>query len=191
MGNIPSRSPYPSQFITLLRSIMAVSGLIQDKPVKKHKLSSTFCSFTPCFPLLSFVLSNEATIDQSLSFLQRHPSSPWSDPHRLARSGLLRPDSRLWDCPRHSDVGLISRMAALSPCSGSRHLAVSPLPLLLGRLLALQSVSSPYSQYRHFAVSLLALLLVPLNSASQPSNQPHRLVVDLVTLLLAPSPCSC
>ena len=57
---------------TLLRSIMAVLDLIQDKPVK-----NTSCHLLlfihPCSPLLSFVLSNEATVDQSLSFLPRHP----------------------------------------------------------------------------------------------------------------------
>ena len=171
--------------------------------MKKHKLSSTFCSFTPCSPLLSFVLSNKATVDQSLCFLQRHPRH--LGVILIALLTLVYcAQTHGFDCPRHCDVGLISGIAALSPCSGSRHLAVSittlqsvsppccqPHRLAAHCLTALQSVPTPYSQYRHLAVSLLALMLVTLKSVSQPCNQSHRLAVDFVTLLLAPSPCSC
>ena len=177
MGNIPSRSPYQGQFITLCSNqSWPVSGLIQYKPVKKHKLSSTFCSFTPCFLLLSFVLSNEATVHQSLSFLQRHS----------CRLGvILIALLTLVYCARtHGfETVLVTLMSVSSAGWQLYHLAASlvtlqsvsspscqPSCLAAGCLTALQSVSSPYSQYRHLAVSLLPLLLVALKLASQPCS---------------------
>ena len=176
---------------------MAVSGLIQDKPMKKHKLSSTFCSFTPCSPLLSFLLSNEATVDQSLSFLQRHSRRLRVILIALLTLVLLHSYSRLWDCPRHCDVGLISGIAALSLCSRSRHLAVSivtllsaPLPcfplshsLAVG-LIALQSVSSPRCQPPRLAVGRLEICLTALQSAPLPCSRPRHLAVGPITLQL-------
>ena len=55
--------------------------------------------------------------------------------------------------------------------------------------IALQSVSSPCSQYDHLAVSLLALLLAALKSVSQPCSR--HLTVSIVTLQSVSSPCSC
>ena len=65
-----------------------------------------------------------------LVFFTNAPSSPWSHPHHLAHSGLLDPDSWLWDCPRHSDFDIVSTIAAPSPCSQSCHLTVSIVTLL-------------------------------------------------------------
>ena len=168
---------------------MAVSGPIQEKPAKKHKLlSSTFCSFTPCSPLLSFVLSNEATVDQSLSFLQRHP-------RRLGV--ILVALLTLVYCARTHGfetvlVTLMSVMAALSPCSRSRHLAVSIVTLLsapspccrlshslAAGLVALQSVSSPCCQPPHLAVGRLEICLTTLQSVSSPNDQYHHLAVSI------------
>ena len=150
---------------------MAVSGLIQDKPVKKHKLSSTFCSFTPCSPLLSFVLSNEATIDQSLSFLQRHPRRLGVILITLLALVYCARTHGFWDCPRHSDVGLISGMAALLPCSGSRHLTI-------------KSVSSPCCQPPRLAVGPLEICLTALQSAPSPCGRSRHLAVGPITLPL-------
>ena len=144
--------------------------------MKKHKLSSTFCSFTPCSPLLSFVLQNEATIDQSLSFLQRHPRRLrviliallalvyCARTHGLETVlvTLMWVSSAQWQLYRLA-AGLVTLQSVSSPCC-------QPPRLAARCLTALQSVWSPYSQYRHLAVSLLALLLVALKSASQPCN---------------------
>ena len=143
---------------------MAVSGLIQDKPVKKHKLSSTFCSFTPCSPLLSFVLSNEATVDQRLSFLERH--------HRRFGVILIALLTLVYCARTHGfETALVTLMSAHQRDDSS---------------IALQPVSSPCSQYRrHLAVSPLALL----PAVSQPCSRSRRLTVSIVTLLSASSPC--
>ena len=177
---------------------MAVSGLIQDKPAKKHKLSSTFCSFTtPCSPLLSFVLSNEATVDQSLSFLQRHPRRlgvilialltlaycARTHGFETVLFTLMYVSSARWQLYRLA-AGLVTLQSVSSPCC-------QPPRLAAGCLTALQSVSSPYSQYRHLAVSLLALLLVALKSASQPCSQSRHLTISIITLQSVSSPCSC
>ena len=151
MGNIPSRSPYPGQFITLCFD--------QSWPFRAWSRTSQWKN-TSCHPLFvhsppfSFVVVRTLKRGyrrSKLVFFTKAPSSPWSHPHRLAHSGLLRPDSRLWDCPRHSDEGLISGMAALSPYSQYRHLTVSPFALL-------PAVSQPCSQSRRLAVSPFALL---------------------------------
>ena len=161
--------------------------------MKKHKLSSTFCSFTPCSPLLPFVLSKRLPSIKACTLVTLESSSspcsllfiaPGLTALRLSSSG--NPDvvsSVEWQLYRLA-AGLVTLQSVSSPCC-------QPPRLAARCLTALQSVSSPYSQYRHLAVSLLALLLVALKSASQPCNQPHRLAVDLVTLLLTPSPCSC
>ena len=95
-------------------------------------------------------------------------------------------------------------MAALSPYSQYRHLAVSPLALL-------PAVSQPCSRSRRLTVSIVTLLsarspccqlshslavgLVALQSVSSPCCQPPRLAVSrleifLIALQTAPSPCS-
>ena len=171
---------------------MAVSGpLIQDKPVKKHKLSSTFCSFTPSSPLLSLVLSNEATVDQSLSFLQRHPRG---------LGVILIALLTLVYCARTHCFGIV--LVTLMWVSSAQW----QLYRLAAGLVTLQSVSSPCSQYRHLAVSIVTLLsapspccwlshslavgLVALQSVSSPCCQPPRLEICLTALQSAPSPCS-
>ena len=166
MSNIPSRSPYPGQFITLCFD-----------QLRPHKLSSTFCSFTPCSPLLSFVLSNEATVDQSLSFLQRHR-------RRLGviLIALLTP---VYCARTHGFGTYCPRPVTLMSVSS----AGWQLHRLAARLVTLHSVSSPCSQYRHFAVSLLALLLAALKSVSRPCSRSRRLAVSLLALLSASSPC--
>ena len=165
--------------------------------MKKHKLSSTFCSFTPCSPLLPFVLLNEATVDQSLSFLQRHPRRlgvilialltlvycARTHGFETVLVTLMEVSSVEWQLYRLA-AGLVTLQSVSSPCCQPPRLAASPLALL-------PAVSQPCSRSRRLTVSLFDLLLVALKSASQPCNQPHRLAVDLVTLLLAPSPCSC
>ena len=169
---------------------MAASGLIQDKPMKKHKLSSTFCSFSPCSPLLSFVLSKEATVDQSLSFLQRHPCRLGvilialltlvycvrTHGFETVLVTLRSVSSPGWQLYRLA-AGLVTLQSVSSPCC-------QPPRLAAGCLTALQSVSSPYSQYRHLAVSLLASLLVALKSASQPCSQSRHLTISIITLQL-------
>ena len=157
-------------------------------------MSSTFCSFTPCSPLLSFVLSDEATVDQSLSFSQRHPRRLGDiliallTPVYCARTHgfetvlvtLMSVSSAGWQLHRLS-AGLITLQSVSSPCCQPPLLAAGCLEICL---TALQSVLSPYSQYRHLAVSLLALLLATLKSASQPCSQSRHFTISIITLQL-------
>ena len=178
--------------------------------MKKHKLSSTFCSFTPVLlccrsysqtrlPSIKACLFYKGTLvalESSSSPCSLWFIAPGLTALRLSlvtlmyhqRNGssiaLQSVSSPYCQPPRLAASCLTALQSVSSPYSQPARLAASCLT-------ALQSVSSPYSQYRHLAVSLLALLLVALKSASQPCNQPRRLAVDLVTLLLAPSPCSC
>ena len=148
---------------------MAVSGLIQDKPVKKHKLSSTFCSFTPCSPLLSFVLSNEATVDQSLSFLQRHP--------RRLGVILIALLALVYCAQTHGfETVLVTLMWVSS--------AEWQLYCLAAGLVTLQSVSSPCCQPPRLAVGLLEICLTALQSASSPCGRSRHLAVGAITLQL-------
>ena len=159
MGNISSRSPYPGQFITLC--------FYQSWPFRarsktsQRKTQAVDIHFLFIHPLFSFVVVRTLKRGyrrSKLVFFTKAPSSPWSHPHRLAHSGLCL-DSRLETLL----VTLMSVMAALSPCSRSRHLAVSD---------------------RHLAVSPLALL----PAVSQPCSRSRRLKVSIVTLLSASSP---
>ena len=88
-------------------------------------------------------------------------------------------------------------MAALSPCSGSHHLAVSIVTLLSAPspccglshslavgLVALQSVSSPCCQPPGLAVGHLEICLTALQSAPSPCSRPRHLAVGPITLQL-------
>ena len=161
MGNIPSRSPYTGQFITLYFDQSWPFG--PDPGQASEKTQAVVIHFLFIHPLFSYAVVRTLKRGyrrSKLVFFTEASSSPWSHPHRLAHSGLLRPDSRLRDCPRHSDVG---------------H----------GSSVALQPVSSPCSQYRHVAVSPLALL----PAVSQPCSRSRRLTVSIITLLSASSTC--
>ena len=88
-------------------------------------------------------------------------------------------------------------MAALSPCSRSRHLAVSIVTLLSAPspcfllshslavgLVALQSVSSPCCQPPRLAVGRLEICLTALQSAPSPCSRPRHCAVGPITLQL-------
>ena len=88
-------------------------------------------------------------------------------------------------------------MAALLPCNGSRHPAVSIVTLLSTpspccrlshslavSLIALQSVSSPCCQPPRLAVGRLEICLTALQSAPSPCSRPRQLAVGPITLEL-------
>ena len=182
MGNIPSRSPYPSQFITLSFDqswlFRAWSRTSQWKNTSCHPL------FVHSPPVLLCCRSYSQTRLPSIKACLFYKGTlvALESPHHLARSGLLRPDSRLWDCPRHSDVGLISGMAALLPCSRSRHLTISIVTLL--------SASSPCCWSPWSLPHSLAISPIALWSISSPCCWPHHLaVVNIVPNNAAYGPC--
>ena len=158
MANIPLRSPYPGQFITLCFD--------QLRPCINTQAVIHFLFIHPLFSFVVVRTLKRGYRRSKLVFFTKAPSSPWSHPHRLG-SGLLRPDSRLWDCPR--------TLMSVSSAGWQLHRFAAGLVIL-------HSVSSPCSQYRHWAVNLLALLLAALKSVSQPCSRSRRLAVSLLAL---------
>ena len=189
MGNIPSRSPspYPGQFITLCFD--------QSWPFRAWSRTSQWKN-TSCHPLFvhsppfSFVVVRTLKRGyrrSKLVFFTKAPSSPWSHPHRLAHSGLLRPDSRLWDCPSSLWCRSHQRNGSSIALQSVSSPYCQPPCLAASCLTALQSVSSPYSQPPRLAASCLTAL----QSVSSPYSQPPRLTVSPLALLPAVSqPCS-
>ena len=74
-------------------------------------------------------------------------------------------------------AGLVTLQSVLSPCCQPPRLASRCLTVL-------ESVSSPYSQYRHLAIGRLEICLTALQSAPSPCSRSRHLAVGPITLQL-------
>ena len=190
MGNILSRSPYPGQFITLCFdqswSFRAWSRTSQWKNTSCHPL---FVLSPPvllcCRP---YSQTRLPSIKACLFYKGTLVALEWSSlPCSLwfIAPGLtaLRLSSSLWCRSYQRNSSSIALQRVSSPCSQYRHLAVSPVALLLAvsslavDLVALQSVLSPCCQPPRLDVGRLEICLTAL------------LAISPITLQSTSSPC--
>ena len=197
MGNIPSRSPYPGQFITLCFD--------QSWPFRAWSRTSQWKN-TSCHPLFvhsppvllccrSYSQTRLPSMKACLFYKGTLVALEWSSsPCSLWFIALgltaLRLSSSLWCRSHQRNSSSIALQWVSSPCSHYRHLVVTPSPCcplshsLAVSLVALQSVSSLSCQPPRLAVGRLEICLTALQSALSHCSRPRHLAVGPITLQL-------